>query len=269
MRQFFAALAALAFAFVPAGIKAVGLGAEEARAVRLREIVDAHFLGHCCHACGAHCSVEEIIASLDLHSRLVVGPAPDLNFIRGLATDSMPPEAALDEAGRIYVKLASFGRRTGHQSVRAVQPLLPSCSMALVLDLRGNSGGYLDSALQVAEAFVPAGTLLLTVAGRSGVRLFQSTRPPRFSRVAVEVLVDEKTASSAEVLAWLLRHYAGARLTGSRTAGKGTVQEVYRVDSHARLVLTTAVYRLPDGTLLDGNGIEPDANEGDQLTGVP
>jgi hypothetical protein len=116
-RQLFAILVALAFAFVPAGIKAAGLGAEEARAVRLREIVDAHFLGHCCQACGAHCSVAEIIASLDPHSRLVVGPAPDLNFIRGLATDSRPPEAALDEAGRIYVKLASFGRRTGHQFV--------------------------------------------------------------------------------------------------------------------------------------------------------
>jgi len=212
--------------------------------------------------------VEEIIASLDPHSRLVVGPAPDLDFIRGLANDSRPPEASLDEAGRIYVKLASFGRRTGHQFVRAVQPLLPACSMALVLDLRGNGGGYLDSALQVAEAFVPTGTLLLTLAGRSGVRAFQSTHPPRFSRLAVEVLVDEKTASSAEVLAWLLRHYTGARIIGSRTAGKGTVQEVYRVDPHTRLVLTTAVYRLPDGTLLEGNGIEPDTNAEDQLTGV-
>ncbi len=140
--------------------------------------------------------------------------------------------------------------------------------MALVLDLRGNGGGSLDSALQIAEAFVPAGTLLLTIAGRSGVRVFQSTHPPRFSRLAVEVLIDEKTASSAEVLAWLLRHYTGARITGSRTAGKGTVQEVYRVDPHTRLVLTTAVYHFPDGTVLDGNGIEPDAKAEDQLTGV-
>lgn len=268
MRQLLFSLAALGLALFPVGVKAAGLSVEEARAVRLREIVDAHFLGHCCHACGEHCSAEEIIASLDPHSRLMVGPTPDLDFIRGLSTDSRPLEASLDEAGRIYVKLASFGRRTGHQFVAAVQSLLPSCSMALVLDLRGNGGGYLDSALQVAEAFVPAGTLLLTIAGRSGVRVFQSTHPPRFSRLAVEVLVDEKTASSAEVLAWLLRHYTGARITGSRTAGKGTVQEVYRVDPHTRLVLTTAVYRFPDGTMLDGNGIEPDANAEDQLTGV-
>ena len=129
------------------------------------------------------------------------------------------------------------------------------------LDLRGNGGGGLESALEIAGIFAPRGALLLDIAGRSGVRIFQSRGPRRFAGLPVQVLVDERTASSAEVLAWLLRRYAGAPILGRRTAGKGTVQEVYRVDPRARLVLTTGVCRLPDGSPLGGTGIEPDPEE--------
>ncbi|MGH8585543.1 MAG: S41 family peptidase [Gammaproteobacteria bacterium] len=258
-RLFF--VVALALVIGPAGGRAADSGGEDARAARLREIVEEHFLGQCCTACRETCSVEEILASLDPASQMVIGPAPDLDFIRGLSADVPPPEVQVDSGGRVSIRLASFGRRTGRQFLAATGSLDPSRLSSIRLDVRGNGGGCLESALEIAGAFAPRGALLLDIAGRSGVRIFQSRGRRRFASLSVQVLVDERTASSAEVLAWLLRRYAGARILGRRTAGKGTVQEVYRVDPRARLVLTTGVYRLPDGTPLGGTGIEPDSEE--------
>ncbi len=252
---------ALALVIGSAAGGAADSGGEAVRAARLREIVEEHFLGQCCTACGEMCSVEEILASLDPASQMVIAPAPDLDFIRGLSTDVPPPEVQVDSGGRVSVRIASFGRRTGRQFLTATGSLAPSRLSSMRIDLRGNGGGCLESALEIGGAFAPRGALLLDIAGRSGVRIFQSRGPRRFAGLPVQVLVDERTASSAEVLAWLLRRYAGARILGRRTAGKGTVQEVYRVDPRARLVLTTGVYRLPDGTPLGGVGIEPDSEE--------
>jgi hypothetical protein len=260
----FRCVVALALVIGPADGHAADSGGEYARAARLREIVEKHFLGLCCTACGENCSVEEILASLDPASRMVIGPAPDLDFIRGLSPDVPPPEVQVDSGGRVSVRLASFGRRTGRQFLGAIGSLDASRLSSMRLDLRGNGGGCLESALEIAGAFASRGALLLDIAGRSGVRIFHSRGPRRFAGLPIEVLVDERTASSAEVLAWLLRRYAGARILGRRTAGKGTVQEVYRVDPRARLVLTTGVYRLPDGTRLGGTGIEPDPEERDE-----
>ncbi|MGH2707978.1 MAG: hypothetical protein ACRDJK_06750, partial [Actinomycetota bacterium] len=94
---------ALALVIGPAGGRAADPGGEDARAVRLREIVEEHFLGQCCTACGAKCSVEEILASLDPASQMVIGPAPDLDFIRGLSPDVPPPEVQIDSGGRVSV----------------------------------------------------------------------------------------------------------------------------------------------------------------------
>lgn len=155
--------------------------------------------------------------------------------------------------------LSSFGRRTGHQFVSALHSQHGTALKTLVIDLRDNGGGDLMSALKVAGTFVPHGAPMLQLVGRTAVRDYTNSGHPLFTNLRLDVLVNGNTASSAEVLAWLLRHYVGARILGERTKGKGTVQEVYRVDPQARLVLTTAAYRMPDGSSLDGVGITPDA----------
>lgn len=250
-----AAIRAIALAAVALG--SLGAAVPEGLARRLGEIVEEHFIG-AGFACRDNCTVEDILARLDPESRLVVGPVPDLDFIRGLSPDVASPEVRFDPEGRAMVRIASFGRRTGREFTKAIEAAFPS---ALVLDLRGNRGGHLESALEIAGNFAPRGALLLEIVGRRRIRRFENPIAPRFAALPVEVLVDAKTASSAEVLAWLLRHYNGARIVGTRTAGKGTVQEVFRVDTRTRLVLTTGVYRLPDGRLLDARGIEPDPEE--------
>ncbi|MBI3768373.1 MAG: hypothetical protein HY271_07730 [Deltaproteobacteria bacterium] len=244
----------------PASAQLARADAENVRAKRVQEIVKAHFFRPDRAACAGTCSLEETIAALDPHSRLITSGAPSLDFIRGLSSDTAPPEMALGPEGQATLRIPSFGRRTGRETLAALKTLPPELTKVSV-DLRGNRGGILESALQIAGAFTPAGAPLVEIVERSGVRRFRSDDTPKLPPLPLEVLVDGRTASSAEVLAWLLRWYAGAKVVGSRTAGKGTVQEVYRVDPHTRLLLTVGVYRLPDGRTLDGIGVSPDRSE--------
>jgi carboxyl-terminal processing protease len=234
------------------------LEAEDARTRRVRELVAAHFVGGPGAGCDGSCSLEDLMHRLDRHSRLIVGRAPDLDFIRGLRADEQSPEVTWDSSGGARIRLPAFGRRTAHEFREALNRAIRSHPRGLTIDLRGNPGGCLETALEIAGCFVPRGEPMLEVAGRSAVRRFESAGPRCIPRLPVDVLVDERTASSAEVLTWLLKRYADARIRGRCTAGKGTVQEVFRVDTATRLVLTTATYRLPDGSSLEGRGIEPD-----------
>jgi hypothetical protein len=236
---------------------------DEPRAQRVREIVAAHFIGGASAPCEALCRLEDVMRTLDRHSRLVIGPVPDLDFIRGLRAEEREPELIWKGDGRPRIRLPAFGRRTAFHFRELLDRVVGRQPRGLVIDLRGNGGGRLETALAIAECFIPRGAPMIDVIGRSNTRRFASQGPARPPALAVEILVDGETASSAEVLAWLLRRYAHARVSGSATAGKGTVQEVFRVDPGARLVLTTAMYRLPDGSSLERRGIEPDVGEGE------
>jgi C-terminal processing protease CtpA/Prc len=234
---------------------------EQARAARIRKLVDLHFVGRCCNHCGDDCSTSEILQSLDRYSHLLIGPPPSLDFIRGLASEGQEPSVQSNSSGRAYIRLRAFTRRTGHQFESALRSQHGMAMKTLVIDLRDNAGGDLSSALEVAGNFVPHQAPMLELIGRTAVRGYTNPGYPHFTDIRLDVLVNGKTASSAEVLAWLLRYYAGARILGNHTKGKGTVQEIYRVDPQARLVLTTAVYRMPDGSSLDRVGITPDSKQ--------
>lgn len=240
-------------------VSAAASAVEQVRAAQIRKLVDLHFVGRCCRRCGDDCSISGILESLDPYSHLVIGPPPSLEFIRGLSSEGKEPSVQLDSSGRAYIRLACFTRRTGHQFESVLHSRHGTALKALVIDLRENGGGDLLSALEVAGNFVPHGAPMLELVRRTSVRSYVNPGYPLFTNLRLEVLVSGNTASSAEVLAWLLRYYARARILGQRTKGKRTVQEVYRVDPQARLVLTTAVYRMPDGSSLDGVGIAPDA----------
>jgi Peptidase family S41 len=232
--------------------------ADDARLRRVRELIAAHFVRGPIIECDGSCSLEGLMQRLDRDSRLVLGPPPDLDFIRGLRSDERGPALEWDGHGRARIRLVTFGRRTAREFRETFDRAMRKRPRLLIIDLQGNPGGRLETALQIAECFIPWGKPMLEVVGRSAVRRFDSRGPHCMPRPPIEVLVDWETASSAEVLASLLRRYAHARIRGSVTAGKGTVQEVFRVDPAARLVLTTAIYRLPDGTSLEGRGLEPD-----------
>jgi carboxyl-terminal processing protease len=129
----------------------------------------------------------------------------------------------------------------------------------LVLDLRSNPGGLLTAAVQIADELLDKGGIVST-RGRNPVvdTVFNATAGDRLRGAPVVVLVDAGSASASEVLAAALRDNGRARVVGSRTFGKGSVQTVLPLDNGDAVKLTTARYFTPSGRSIQARGIEPD-----------
>jgi C-terminal processing protease CtpA/Prc len=162
-----------------------------------------------------------------------------------------------------YVKIGSFPDKMAEAIGWALQR--EGDRAGLVLDLRGNPGGIVDSVDATAGAFLPAGTLLSTAQGRwhlFGVRRFTADGDTGVSyRGRLVVLVDGETASGAETLARALQYYHRATIVGTHTAGKvmGVEVEMPLADGGLLRVATLDVAG-PDGQRLEGHGVDPDVS---------
>jgi carboxyl-terminal processing protease len=157
--------------------------------------------------------------------------------------------------GRITVP--SFSRGTGRQVRDALAGLVKRRAQGVVLDLRGDPGGPLTEAVETASAFLDGGTVV-TYTRRGDVPTRLDAEAHGNTAVPLVVLVDGGTASAAEVVAGALQDRGRAVVVGSRTFGKGTVQEPKHLSDGSALALTVARYALPSGRSVDGVGIEPD-----------
>jgi carboxyl-terminal processing protease len=127
-----------------------------------------------------------------------------------------------------------------------------------VIDLRDDPGGIVDQAIVVADQFLDSGTIV-TIKGRQGAVETQTAHKGGIAvTVPLTILVDQGTASAAEILSAALRDHGRAKLVGQPTYGKGTVQTFYDLDDGAGLKLTTARYLTPKGNSLESKGLAPD-----------
>jgi carboxyl-terminal processing protease len=164
------------------------------------------------------------------------------------------------EPGYGYVRISTFQADTGADFQAQLDKLQASGPLrGLVLDLRSNPGGLLLSAVQVADELLEKGNIVST-RGRIPVSdsRFDATPGDRLDGVPVVVLVDAGSASASEVLAGALRDNQRARIVGSRTFGKGSVQTVLPLDNGDSVKLTTARYYTPSGRSIQASGIVPD-----------
>ena len=121
---------------------------------------------------------------------------------------------------------------------------------ALILDLRGNSGGLLEASVEVLGVFLPKGTTVVKTKGfRDGEHTFQTHTNPILLDVPLAVLVDRGSASASEIVAGALQDLDRAIIVGTETFGKGLVQKVYNIDknSSTKIKVTTAKYYIPSG----------------------
>jgi carboxyl-terminal processing protease len=163
--------------------------------------------------------------------------------------DSPPVDRAfLLEPGIGYVRVASFDPQTGKQVKDAIEKLGGSKLSGLVLDLRNNPGGVVQAALETASLFLKPGQRIFSIKGRSGqgedVDVPKNAEPYGFS---VALLVNEKTASAAEIVTGALQDDKRAVVVGEPTYGKGLVQSVFNLSRNTALALTTAFYYTPSG----------------------
>jgi len=171
--------------------------------------------------------------------------------------------SAPDATGRIvaggigYVRLRSFGAQSAQQLDAVLAKLRAAGARAYVLDLRANGGGYRDAAIAVASHFV-RGTIV-TIQERSGKPAAFGAKTgttPLYAPLAV--LVDGDSASAAEIVAGAVQDDKAGTLVGTRTFGKGLVQETYALPDGGAIKLTTARYLTPAGRDIDKVGITPD-----------
>ena len=169
------------------------------------------------------------------------------------------------EPGYGYIRISAFQADTGAAFQQALDKLQTASGApgkglrGLVLDLRSNPGGLLTSAVQVADDLLDKGNIVST-RGRIAVSdaKFDATPGDRLKGAPLVVLVDAGSASAAEVLAGALRDNNRARVVGSRTFGKGSVQTVLPLDNGDSVKLTTARYYTPSGKSIQASGIVPD-----------
>ena len=214
-------------------------------------------------------SVPEIMARLDPDTRLVaVRRRMSSDFIRGFEPEGSVAAVRALGGGRGYLRLAFFGRQTLKDLRRAFSDFFPPLC-ALTIDLRDNAGGNFEQALRLAELFLPLGAPLTLYEGREGRVLLYATGTAAPRQERLTLLINARTASSAELFAGVLHWHHRAELVGTPTTGKRTVQQVVRLDQAYLLFLTTGRFLAPDGTSFGIHGLMPDrAYGGDDVASL-
>ena len=159
-----------------------------------------------------------------------------------------------------YVKLTQFQEQTAADLSRALLKLHDEKMGALILDLRNNPGGLLNSAVDVSSQFLPPSKLVVYIKDRAGEKAEYKTggNRPSYEKVTMVVLVNQGSASASEIVAGALKDWHRAVVLGVQTFGKGSVQSVIPLSDGSGLRLTTARYYTPSGTSIQSTGITPD-----------
>lgn len=165
-------------------------------------------------------------------------------------------EEKMLDAGIGYLKISEFQDNTYRDVTKAIQSLKSKGATKLVLDLRDNPGGLLRGVIEVADYFVPKGKLLEVRYRNSLAEIYHSKGALEFRQVVV--LVNEATASAAEILSGAMKDTKAALLIGKKTYGKGVVQDIYELKNGEAIKITVAKYILPSGSDINEKGIMPD-----------
>jgi len=158
-----------------------------------------------------------------------------------------------------YVRLVTFGADTDRDLRKALKELLKENPDGLILDLRNNGGGYLDTAIQVASEFIGDGVVMLEEHADGSIDTFQAKRGGLATDIPLVVLINEGSASASEIVAGAIQDRERGVLVGVTSFGKGSVQSVTNlVNNQGQIRITTARWLTPNGRQINGVGLEPD-----------
>lgn len=147
-----------------------------------------------------------------------------------------------------YIRLTRFARTSITEFRKAIKELQKQGMTALMLDLRGNSGGFLDIANALANEFLAPGSLIVYTVGRESPRQnFRANHSGSFRKGRLVVLIDEGSASASEIVSGAVQDWDRGVLVGRRSFGKGLVQKMFTLKDGAQVRLTTARYYTPSG----------------------
>lgn len=159
-----------------------------------------------------------------------------------------------DIDGIKYVRISSFSPSTYAEYVKALSGV-DNCK-GLIIDVRDNPGGILESVVEICDTLLPKSTIVYTKTRDGKEKYFKSDES--FINIPVAVLINGGSASASEILAGALKDNGAGCLIGEKSFGKGSVQEIFPFKDDSALKLTIAYYYTPSGVCINGVGIEPD-----------
>jgi carboxyl-terminal processing protease len=174
-----------------------------------------------------------------------------------------------------WVHLASFTSGAHSEVGNAVRKQIAGGAQGIVLDLRGNGGGLLNEAVQIASIFIPDGRIVSTKGRARPEHVYNATGGAISGKIPVVVLVDDHSASASEIVTGALQDRKRATVVGTHTYGKGVFQEIERMSNGGALDITVGEYFTPSGRNLGGGGVSkgagitPDVQAEDNLKTKP
>lgn len=191
---------------------------------------------------------------------LRLGEYHDISIVRNKVEASLEGEIkTVDGVLHGYVKIVSFGDTTAKLLEERLKMFKDAGVDKLIIDLRGNGGGYLTSVKDILDLFVDEGKTLLSVEYKSEEKTdIKSTSRDKYKFKNGVVLINGESASSSEVMAAAMQELLGYKLIGTKTFGKGIVQTQLVLSNNSTLKYTHAKWLTPNGRCIHNTGIEPD-----------
>lgn len=157
-----------------------------------------------------------------------------------------------------YILISEFADATGDQFKEAMDELEKEGMQSLIIDLRSNGGGYVDVSVDIADRILKGG-VIVSIKDRHNIgHSYEDNGDEKFIDIPCVVLVDGNTASASEILTGALQDYEFATVIGTKTFGKGIVQDVLPLGDGSGMKITSSKYYTPNGVNIHGVGIEPD-----------
>lgn len=185
------------------------------------------------------------------------GEKMEIESERGAVEAEMVEYQMLDEDSG-YIVIYEFIETTYSQFAQAYDELTKAGMKNLVLDLRSNPGGLLDQVYQVADAFLPVGSVVVSTEDNKGNKEYLKAENDDTIDIPLVVLTDGYSASASEILAGVIKDYDLGTLMGQKTYGKGIVQRIFPLSDGSAIKMTISKYFTPNGDYIHGKGIEPD-----------
>ena len=169
-----------------------------------------------------------------------------------------PVESKLLENNIGYIEFSSFDDGTAEDFKSKYEELEKQGITSLIIDLRNNGGGIVDEALEIADYIADKDSVLLYEVDKNNNEEVEKSENEPIINMPIVILTNENTASSSEILAGALKDLGKAKIVGTKTYGKGVIQEVISLSDGSGLKITTKKYLTPNRTEINGVGIEPD-----------
>lgn len=183
--------------------------------------------------------------------------SPAITLLRNKKLEIADIEPVMLHNQVLVLKVKVFQQDTANEVKRLLEEYDTTRLKAVLIDLRNNPGGLLSAAVETADLFLNQGTIVSTKSRSEGNQQFQALPGNEFPNVKMGILINNRSASAAEVFTAAMKEHQRAWVIGEKSYGKGVVQKLFPLPNGAALQMTVSHYFTPKGSMIDGSGIAP------------